>query len=143
LPWRWAALIAIVAFLIAGGALGAFLNAITTPSWLELNRLAHHGRKVEATVTSVDRGNHNQCDFHYTVAKTDHSNSASCPFETYSGAQITVTYDPHDPSVVTPDNPAGQLESDLIVLFVAATAFATVVVVSICRGYSWLVRNAS
>jgi hypothetical protein len=74
-------------------------------------------------VTSVDRSNHNACDLAYRAAGQSYQNSDACD-ATVPGEIITVTYDAHDPTVVTPRNPSDAFESGLIVLIVAAAGFA-------------------
>jgi hypothetical protein len=124
LPWRWSAVVAIATFVLVFCALGAFMNLISKPSWIELHRMAHNGGRAIATVTSVDRANHNSCTFHYTVNAQGYSSTDSCAVPASPGGQIEVTYALEDPSLVTTGNPGDELQSDLIVLFIGAAGFA-------------------
>ena len=119
---RWSALIAIVTFVLVVCVVGGFVAFVSSPTWLELYRMHHHGRETVAKVTRVDLANHRSCQFHYTVASTDYSSTESC--DAIAGAQIRVTYDPQDPTQVTAGDPGSELETDLIVLLIGAVGFA-------------------
>jgi len=118
---------------------GGFLDVISTPTWFQLLRMAYDGRHATALVTAVDVSNHNQCSFRYTVAGAVYNRSAACD-ASGPGTQITVTYAPGDPGLVIPGSPASQLLSDLLVLFLAAGAIATMVTLGVRKTYVWSQR---
>jgi hypothetical protein len=121
LSWFWPGL--------AGACVGGcVLVAITlivglsgAPSWVQLFRLASDGRRAVATVTSINRSDHDDCYFTFKANRRTFTNSQPCGADTLG--PITIVYDPGDPTVVDTGSPASDLIGSMLLALLATFVF--------------------
>jgi hypothetical protein len=93
------------------------------PSWVQLFRLASDGRHAVATVTSIDRGDHNDCYFTFKANRRTFTNSQPCGAEALG--PITIVYDPGNPTVVDTGSPASDLIGSMLLALLATLVFGS------------------
>jgi len=92
-------------------------------------QLAAHGKRVTATITHIDRSDHNSCSYTFTVGERAYSRTAyGCADSRNPGDLIAITYLPSDPN----SNVTGSASlRDLTPLFELPALLATVAAIGV------------
>jgi hypothetical protein len=141
MSWIWPGLVGacLAGFVLA--VITLIVGVLATPSWVQLFRLATDGRHTVATVTSIDRGDHNDCYFTFKANRRTFTNNQPCSAEALG--PIRVVYDPGNPTVVDTGSPASDLISSTALALLAPLIFGAIGASGARKLQLWLLSEES